>query len=340
MTTEAPWPQVRLKYVAPLRRERVAGSEDRPNVGLEHIESGTGQLIGRSIEGAGASDSESLSNLFEPGDVLFGKLRPYLAKAWVAEFAGRCTTELLVMLPRGAYSGFLRYLCLSRAFVDAVDASTFGSKMPRADWEFIGSMPVPVPPVEEQRAIAEFLDAETARLDALAAAKERLLRLIAEKKRTLVTRAVTRGLDEDAAMRDSGVAWLGEIPAHWAVERSLWLFRERDERSATGEEEMLTVSHLTGVTPRSEKNVNMFEAESTEGYKLCFPGDLAINTLWAWMGAMGVAPVSGIVSPAYNVYVPEPKLLVAYVDAIVRIPMFAEEVTRYSKGVWSSRLRL
>jgi type I restriction enzyme S subunit len=84
----------------------------------------------------------------------------------------------------------------------------------------------------------------------------------------------------------------------------------------------------------------MFEAETNEGYKLCEPGDLVINTLWAWMGAMGIAPVKGIVSPAYNVYEPGPRLAPAYIDALVRLPVFAQEVTRYSKGVWSSRLRL
>jgi type I restriction enzyme S subunit len=84
----------------------------------------------------------------------------------------------------------------------------------------------------------------------------------------------------------------------------------------------------------------MFEAETTEGYKVCLAGDLVINTLWAWMGAMGVSPVNGIVSPAYNVYQPGPRLDPKFVDALVRIPIFAQEVTRYSKGVWSSRLRL
>ena len=163
---------------------------------------------------------------------------------------------------------------------------------------------------------------------------------MAEKRRAIVAEAVMRGLDPSAPLRPSGIDWLGEIPAHWEIERSRWLFTERDQRSQTGEEEMLTVSHLTGVTPRSEKDVNMFEAESTAGYKLCFAGDLAINTLWAWMGAMGTARVDGIVSPAYNVYTPGPRLLPDYVDALVRIPVFAQEVTRYSKGVWSSRLRL
>lgn len=204
----------------------------------------------------------------------------------------------------------------------------------------IGAMALPVPPLPQQRAIADYLDRETARVDALVTAKERVLGLLAEKRRALITHAVTRGLDSRAPLRDSGTPWLGEIPAHWEIERARWLFRERDQRSETGEEELLTVSHLTGVTPRSEKDVNMFEAETTEGYKICLSGDLVINTLWAWMGAMGVSPVSGIVSPAYNVYQPETRLEPSYVDALVRLPVFSQEVTRYSKGVWSSRLRL
>jgi len=344
----APRPAVakRLKYVVALRRSRGEGAGDeRPYIGLESIESSTGRLIGdpaatdeSALSASGQSDS--LSNTFEPGDVLFGKLRPYLAKAWVATFQGRCTAELLVMQPVEAESAFLRYVCLSRDFIDAVDASTFGSQTPRAAWDFIGNMPIPVPPLQQQRAIADFLDRETARLDALVAAKERVLWLLAEKRRALITRAVTRGLDPRAPLRDSGITWLGEIPAQWETERTRWLFKERDQRSTTGEEELLTVSHLTGVTPRSEKDVNMFEAETTEGYKICVTGDLVINTLWAWMGAMGVAPVDGIASPAYNVYEPGDRLEPSYVDALVRLPVFAQEVTRYSKGVWSSRLRL
>jgi len=312
---------------------------------LEQIESGTGRLASTAPpvagrEGFSTTSGESLCNTFEPGDVLFGKLRPYLAKAWVAEFSGRCTTELIVMQPRDFESRFLRYVCLSRDFVDAVDASTFGSKMPRADWGFIGNMAVPIPTFPQQHAIAEFLDRETAKIDVLVRAKERVLALLAEKRQALITRAVTRGLNPNVPLRDSGLPWLGQIPKHWETERARWLFRERDERSQRGDEKLLTVSHLTGVTRRSEKNVNMFEAESTEGYKICHTGDLVINTLWAWMGAMGVSPLHGIVSPAYNVYTPCERLVPAYVDALVRMPAFAQEATRFSKGVWSSRLRL
>ena len=215
-----------------------------------------------------------------------------------------------------------------------------GSTRDKLTQDKMGSILLPTPPLAEQQSIANFLDRESTRIDGLVAAKQRLLDLLAEKRKAIVATAVTRGLDPKVKLRDSGVPWLGEIPAHWEIERARWLFRERDMRSTTGDEEMLTVSHLTGVTPRSEKDVNMFEAETSEGYKLCEPGDLVINTLWAWMGAMGIAPVKGIVSPAYNVYEPGPRLAPAYIDALVRLPVFAQEVTRYSKGVWSSRLRL
>ena len=155
---------------------------------------------------------------FEPGDVLFGKLRPYLAKAWVADFPGRCTTEALVMEPTSIEPRFLRSVCLSSRFVSDVDASTFGSKMPRADWDFIGNMPVPVPDADTQRNIADHLDRETARLDALVAAKERLLKLLAEKRRAVVTRAVTRGLD---AADPSGIAEPIQVTVTSADERDL-----------------------------------------------------------------------------------------------------------------------
>jgi type I restriction enzyme S subunit len=142
--------------------------------------------------------------------------------------------------------------------------------------------------------------------------------------------------------KDTGIEWLGSIPAHWKAVRNKELFYEVDERSETGEEELLTVSHLTGVTPRSEKNVNMFLAETLEDYKKCRKGDLIINTMWAWMGALGVSRCDGVVSPSYNVYRLRKCNTIDpfYLDNLYRIPEHISEIRRWSKGVWESRLRL
>ena len=204
----------------------------------------------------------------------------------------------------------------------------------------LGNKYIDWPPLAIQQQIVRLLDQQIGTLDQLKSEKKRLLALLADKRRTLITHAVSSGLSSAAPSKDSGIPWLGNIPAHWKTERAKWLFIERDDRSESGDEELLSVSHLTGVTSRAAKNVNMFLAESLEGYKLCETGDLVINTLWAWMGAMGVTRQPGIVSPAYNVYQPVPELDPEYIDLLVRTQRFAEEITRYSKGVWSSRMRL
>jgi type I restriction enzyme S subunit len=207
------WEVKRLKFACDLVNDK---TDHCPNdslyVGLENIESGTGRwLAGDSIS------PESQALRFNQGDVLFGKLRPYLAKALLTETSGCCSSEFVVFRGRSLLPGFLRYWCVSPHFISVVDGSTYGSKMPRADPAFIGSLPCTVPPIKEQRAIATFLDRETARIDALVAAKRRLIALLQEKRSALIARAVTRGLDPDVPTKDSGVAWLGRVPAHWQV---------------------------------------------------------------------------------------------------------------------------
>lgn len=142
--------------------------------------------------------------------------------------------------------------------------------------------------------------------------------------------------------KDSDHDWLGPLPAHWGLLRAKFLFREVDQRSTTGREELLSVSHLTGVTPRSQKTITMFLAKSNIRHKICRPSDVVINTMWAWMGALGVAQHDGIVSPAYGVYrtLVNCHVLPRYADHLLRTPTYAAEYQRRSTGVNSSRLRL
>lgn len=149
-------------------------------------------------------------------------------------------------------------------------------------------------------------------------------------------------LQKYAEYKDSRIAWLGTVPAEWAIVRNKEIFKERSSLSTTGKETLLTVSHITGVTPRSEKNVNMFMAKTMVGYKICREGDLVINTMWAWMGALGTSNELGICSPSYNVYMPRKGVPYnhRYFDYLFRIPNSIMEMTRNSKGIVSSRLRL
>ena len=142
--------------------------------------------------------------------------------------------------------------------------------------------------------------------------------------------------------RDSGSRFLGAFPSHWRVERAKVFLREMDQRSTAGDEEMLSVSHKTGVTPRREKNVTMFMAESNVGHKLCRPGDVVVNTMWAWMAAAGVSRDYGLVSPSYAVYRPLSNHIFAgrFLDDLLRTPAYRDEYLVRSTGITSSRLRL
>ena len=113
---------------------------------------------------------------------------------------------------------------------------------------------------------------------------------------------MTAGLTPYPEYKESGLPWLGEIPKDWEVRRGKFVFKCIDVRSKAGDEELLTVSSKDGVVPRREKAVTMFMAESYEGYKLCWPGDLVINSLWAWAGGLGFSRHHGIISSAYGVY--------------------------------------
>jgi type I restriction enzyme S subunit len=234
----------------------------------------------------------------------------------------------------------LRWLYFALTWL-RLDSISKDSAIPGLDREDAYACFVPVCSVEEQREVASFLDRETAKIDALIEKKEQLIDLLQEKRTALITQAVTKGLDPTVPMKYSGVEWLGNIPEHWAIVSNKKLFEDSDIRSDYGDEELLTVSHLSGITRHSEKNVTMIEAESYEDYKICRAGELAINTMWAWMGALGMAKENGIVSPSYNVYALRTSFLdPRYYDYLCRTPLHIAELTRYSKGIWKSRLRL
>ncbi len=337
---------LKLKYAVELRRARVEGADsDRPYVGLENIESGTGRLIASATTEAKEGEfvsavGDSLSAVFEEGDILFGKLRPYLAKAWIAEFNGRCSTELLPLRPEKIDPRFGLYVMLSQQFIDAVDASTFGSKMPRADWEFIGNLPIPIPTQRQQVKIARFLDRETTDIDALIAAKERLLDLLAEKRRAIIAEAVMRGLNPTVRLRPSGIDWLGDIPAHWEVRRIATLFTQRDERSQP-ELPLLEVSINAGVIVREFSNERIEgTASDFNTYKVARRGDIAFNKMRMWQGAVGVAPVDGLVSPDYTVAQAASCLRPEYASLLFRTDSFSAECGRNSQGITWDRLRL
>lgn len=206
----------------------------------------------------------------------------------------------------------------------------------------VGEVRLPVPPLPDQALIVRYIDHAELHIGRAVESKRQLIGLLDERRRGATEDVVTRGLQSPQKARSTGIDWLAQVPAHWDLRRAKWFYREVNERSERGDEQLMSVSHLTGVTPRAMKNVTMFMAASYAGHKLCRPGDLVINTMWAWMGALGVASDAGIVSPAYGVYRPLPNspLQPDYADLLLRTRPYIDEYTCRSTGIRSSRLRL
>ncbi|MXW95370.1 MAG: restriction endonuclease subunit S [Acidimicrobiaceae bacterium] len=271
----------------------------------------------------------------ERGDVLLSVRAPVGA----LNIADRCYgigRGLCAIRPRPGIER--RYLWWAlHASIPFLHASAAGSTYDAVTVDIVSQLLIPTPEQRKQQQIAKHLDTEITRIDALISAKRRLSDLLESRLIALANDAV-RG---DGGDKATGIPSLLAIPSTWRVLRNKVFAREVTRRSDDGVDEMLSVSHITGVTPRSEKTVYMFEAESTVGYKLVRPGDLVINTMWAWMGAAGVSDVHGIVSPAYGVYEFDDSIVLPkFYDILVRTPAYIAEMTRFSRGVTSSRLRL
>lgn len=204
------WEVTKLKYLSTFPIEKNAHT-DSPYIGLENIESWTGKYV--------SSDSQydkSQALAFFENNILFGKLRPYLAKVFCASNDGCCSSEFCIL--NFSSSVNIRYfwnLLISPTFIDHVTKSTYGTKMPRANTDFIKNICVPVPPRIEQDRIALYLDATSAKIDSLISETRSSIEEYKKLKQAVITQAVTKGVRGEREMKDSKIEWVGNIPIDW-----------------------------------------------------------------------------------------------------------------------------
>ena len=198
---------------------RLPEFRDQILVAPNHIKSGTGRLLGTAT--AEEQGAESGKYLFRAGDVLYSKIRPELAKVCLIDFPGLCSADMYPISPnRDLYPGFLAYQMICIGFTESVVLASARVAMPKVNRDELGGISLVIPPRPEQKTISTFLDRKTAQIDTLIAKKQRLIELLQEKRQALISRAVTKGLDPNVPMKDSGVEWIGTTPRHWESPRT------------------------------------------------------------------------------------------------------------------------
>jgi len=182
------WPKEKIKYITSRRDQKINAESAVHYIGLEHVESFTG----KKIDAAAQSDPEGLTLGYKKNDVLFGKLRPYLAKVLLSEDEGICSPEFIVLNSgNNLLPEFLKYSLLNEQFIDLINSSTYGAKMPRANWEFIGNSTLSLPPLHEQEKILNRIKRQEILTGQL---KEKVLtqiEILKERRTSLVSNVVT-----------------------------------------------------------------------------------------------------------------------------------------------------
>ncbi|WP_081927420.1 restriction endonuclease subunit S [Halobellus rufus] len=272
----------RLKYCVDRRVHKVvADSTELRTVGLSDVEQGTGKLKedreGESVSGKGVK--------FYPGDVLFGKLRPYLTKAFIADFEGVASSEFLVLNPKDVSSKYLHSVLLSAEFIDKVDASTYGAKMPRASWDFIGNIKIPYPDIETQKRVTKYLENITPDIERTRSELERFRSIISERtdqrRETLVTGGVA-----GSPQKETELLGVESIPEHWDTARIGWLIqslqngwspRAASRPAKKDEYGVLKLSAVSKGTFRPEENKAIGASTDVPKSSIVSPGQVLVT---------------------------------------------------------------
>lgn len=324
------WNVLKLKYVVKTRDEKALFDPNYDTyIGMENIKGYSNELIETDTE-----YEKSIQSVYKHGDILFGKLRPYLSKVCIMQNSGFCSGEFLVVSDYNGCKSFLRYSLLNPKFIQNINASTYGAKMPRANSEYILNQKIAVPPIYEQERIAEFLDKKCGEIDGLIADIKTQVQTLEQYKRSVITEAVTKGLNPSAEMKDSGAGWMPFVPAHWLVEKIKYHLRIRGQKNM-GDRQVLSLYRDYGVVPKdSRDNNHNVTSEDTSTYRFVRVGDFVVNKMKAWQGSVAVSQYEGIVSPAYYVYEFTDNLFnKRYFHYLLRNKTYTTEFMRLSGGI-------
>lgn len=266
------------------------------------------------------AENRSIYQLVHPGWLVTNRMKAWQGSVGISSLRGIVSGHYICFAPRHSEDArYLNWLFRSPPYAHAYLLLSRGVRIGQVeiDNDDYRLLPVLLPPLDEQRAIADYLDRETARIDTLIEEQQRLVEMLQERKRAATT--ATFGVRVGRG------------------KRLKWHFVEVDERAgiAAGTLPLMSVSISWGVRRRDEVTADGARADDLSGYKLCRQGELVINRMRAFQGALGIAPEDGIVSPDYAVLRPDSGLDAIWLAAVMKSDTFVSEMARRIKGIGS-----
>jgi type I restriction enzyme S subunit len=332
------WQLTRLGSVFDERKGKVSDRDFEP---LSVTKNG----IFPQLETAAKTNDGDNRKLVKAGDFVINSRSDRKGSSGISPLDGSVSLINIVLRPKGIRPEFCHHILKSHAFVEEYYRMGHGivADLWTTRYDEMRTIIMALPSQDEQRAIAAFLDEKCAKVDEAVRIKEEQIALLRERRQILIQQAVTRGLNPSAPMKDSGIDWIGDIPAHWQLMRNFVLFREM-KLSGRVDLPVLSVSIHSGVSSEElsdEENIrSVIKIEDRTAYKEVKPGDVAYNMMRAWQGGLGAVSVHGMVSPAYVVARPSPLIAADYFELLYRCPAFIRQMDAGSKGITDFRKRL
>lgn len=341
------WNIIKIKYVL---QERVENNSPIRTKNILSLTAQQGVVPIAEKTGGGNKPKEDYSDyrLAYPGDIVMNSMNILSGSVGLSKYFG-CVSPVYYMLrPRDKNFDvrFFNYIFQSTVFQKSLYGLGNGILMKesgngklntirmRIPMDKFGSLYIPVAPVEEQKRIAEFLDKKCGEIDGLIADIKTQVQTLEQYKRSVITEAVTKGLNPSTEMKDSGAGWMPFVPAHWLVEKIKYHLRIRGQKNM-GDRQVLSLYRDYGVIPKDSRDDNHnVTSEDTSTYRFVRVGDFVVNKMKAWQGSVAVSQYEGIVSPAYYVYEFTDNLFnKRYFHYLLRNKTYTTEFMRLSGGI-------
>ena len=298
------WEKKRIATFYRLRNEKVSDKQYPPL-------SVTKKGVLPQLETAAKSDDGDNRKLVKKGDFAINSRSDRRGSCGISDFDGSVSLINIVLEPRGeANNRYYNWLFHTEQFADEFYKWGNGivDDLWTTRWQNMKRITIPMPPIEEQRKIAEFLDEKCGEIDALIADIKTQIESLEQYKRSVICEAVTKGLNPSAEMKDSGIEWLGCQPANWKHIKGKYLFAQRNEKGNNVELQLLSPTQNYGVIPQSKYEelsgmsaVKLNEKINLQALKTIHKGDFCIS-LRSFQGGFEYSEYEGVVSPAYQVF--------------------------------------
>ena len=332
------WRETKLKHI--LQKMSRSKSENAELL----VCSNKGKVIKRGDSKMGlVADDESIYQGVKKGDLLIHGMDTWHGAIAISNYDGMCTPVVHVCesLQNKEYiSYYLQNMAYSKIF-KLISNGVRQNTSDFRSWDKLGNVNIPLPPLSEQTAIASYLKDKTSKIEQYVTERERERELLESLKQSEIANAVTKGLNPNVPMKDSGIPWIGMIPEHWEVKKMRNIFKLAHGKANEERTDLLSLSQYTGIKFKSDcEKTGMFEAESTIGYNIVHQGQFVMNIMLAWNGSYAVSKLDGIISPSYCIFDFKVDCDKRYFDFLLRTEMYQGIFKANSKGLIDSRLRL